>query len=284
MAGLFLGVLAGCCACKSPEIPPEVTNTPVPSVTDSVIPTSEPENPTEVPAITEPPATPTTVPSVTPESLPTDTPMPTEDPTAVPTKEPEMTATATPEPEVLPTAEPTPELSGTTTPEPVVSPTEEPTATPTPEPVTPTPEPTGQPAYDTLLQNGWQRTEDFFGCREIFFSGRFDRTELIAVPGRYEYRYTASSDAEGVFSVIGEEELAVQQFLDELVQESPDCTIEWEAEQDYRYCYTDGEYTVTGRIYACDTEEKVRRMRVEVRVPGTEESPAEGYEFYLKER
>ncbi len=248
MAGLFLGVLAGCCACKSPEIPPEVTNTPVPSVTDSVIPTPEPENPTEVPAVTEPPATPTTVPSVTTEPLPTDTPMPTEDPTAVPTKEPEMTATATP------------------------------------EPVTPTPEPTGQPAYDTLLQNGWQRTEDFFGCREIFFSGRFDRTELIAVPGRYEYRYTASSDAEGVFSVIGEEELAVQQFLDELVQESPDCTIEWEAEQDYRYCYTDGEYTVTGRIYACDTEEKVRRMRVEVRVPGTEESPAEGYEFYLKER
>jgi len=148
---------------------------------------------------------------------------------------------------------------------------------------TPTPEPTGQPEYDTLLQNGWQRAEDFFGQREIFFSGKFDRTELIAVPGRYEYRYTASSDAGITFSIIGEENVSIQLFLEELAGNSIECHIELEKKNDYRYLYTDGNYTVEGRIYRCGTDDASRCMRVEFRTAAKEELNTEGHEFYLRE-
>ncbi len=281
--GLFLGVFWCLAACKEPTVPPEATGTPLPTATAEGVPTPVPAEPTKAPVISDSPDKPTPTPVPAPSVSPTAAALPTEKPTATPTAVPAITEVVTPTPEALPTVEPTPEISMTPTPAPTVSPTGEPEVTPTEEPATPTPEPTGQPAYDTLIQNGWQRTEDFFGNREIFFSGRFDRTELIAVPGRYEYRYTASSDAGILFSVIGEENAQIQHFLDELAQGMSECIIEREAEEDYRYRYMDGDVTVSGRIYACGTEGIPCRMRIEFRMSGAGELPAEGYEFYLKE-
>ena len=255
-AGLFLGVFLGMGACTEPVTRPGVTDTPVPVVTQSPIPSQMPDTPTPEPT-EEPEPTATSAPS----AAPTATSAPTPTPVPEPTEEPEPTATPEPAATVTPVPTEVPEIS----------------ATPTLVPL-----PTGQPEYETLLQNGWQRTEDFFGTREIFFSGKFDRTELSAVPGRYEYRYTASSDEGISFLIIGEEGVTVQQFLDELAQNVPECLTEREAEEDYRYTYAEGAFTVTGRVYACGTDETKNRMRVEFRRPENEAVLTEGYEFYLK--
>lgn len=249
-AGLFLGVLLGLTACTKPVVQPEITDTPVPSPTEEVIPTQEPQQPTEGPEV---PEGPTATPEVT---LPVE---PTEVPDATPTLGP--TATVKPEPSDAPSPTPTakPEID-----------------------LTATPEPTGQPAYETLLQNGWQRTGDFFGCREIFFSGKFDCSELFAEPGRYEYRYTASGEEGVTFSVIGEEDQPLQPYLEELAKNSLECNIERETEGDYRYLYTDGKTMVAGRIYACNRDGKTGRMRVEFRTAAQEDLSTEGYEFYLR--
>lgn len=252
-AGLFLGVLLCFPACKEPGGQPGITGTFAPTPTEKAVLTLAPGTPTTEPVLTDVPDRPVMFPTETPAVV---------SPTPVPTEGPEMTAAVTPEP--------TPE------------PTEEPTVSPDAE-ETPTPEPTGQPEYDTLLQNGWQRAEDFFGQREIFFSGKFDRTELIAVPGRYEYRYTASSDAGITFSIIGEENVSIQLFLEELAGNSIECHIELEKKNDYRYLYTDGNYTVEGRIYRCGTDDASRCMRVEFRTAAKEELNTEGHEFYLRE-
>lgn len=258
--GLFLGVLFGFSACTGSVGQPGITDSPVPSPTETGMPTPEQGTPT-----TEPEGeTPTPEITKTPTSGPTDTPVPPPTATAEPTKEPELTLP----PEVTSGPE------NTVTAEPTIP----------PENLTPTPEPTGQPEYETLLRNGWQRTEDFFGCREIFFSGRFDETVLIAVPARYEYRYTSSADESVSFSVIGEEGLQIQEFLDGLAGETMECYIERETEYDYCYRYTEGEETVVGRIYDCGTEEVHRCMRIELRMTATGTTPAEGHEFYLKER
>ncbi len=263
-AGLFLGMFLGMGACTGPVAGPGVTNTPLPVVTENPIPSQRPDTPTPEPT-KNPEPTVTLVPSATPTA--TSAPIQTPTPVPEPTKEPELTATPGPTETPVPSATVTP------------VPTEVPEIMVT---ATPVPLPTGQPEYETLLQNGWQRTEDFFGNREIFFSGKFDRTELSAVPGRYEYRYTASSDEGIMFLVIGEEGVTVQQFLDELAQKAPECRMEQEAEEDYRYTYTEGAFTVTGRIYACGTDEAVSRMRVEFLGPEQGDVLTEGYEFYLK--
>ena len=254
-AGLLFGVCMLTAGCVNPVVSPEVTNTPVPTPPAVFTPTAQPE-PTLPPEITKLP----------------------ESPTPEPTKEPVVTAEPTEVPELSP--HPT-----------TVPVTEAPDATPTPEPVaspepavsaTPLPDPTGIPEYDALLQNGWQRTEDFFGCREIFFSGKWKNTELIAVPGRYEYRYTAEAAEEGSLSIIGEESLPVQLFLDELTAEREACRIEPEGENDYCYYYTAEEISVNGRVYACIAGGTEHRMRVEVRYPADEPARTEGYDFYLR--
>lgn len=246
-AGLFLGILLGLAACTKPVVQPEITDTPVPSPTEAVFPTQELQ-PTEGPEVPEGPTAP---PEMT---LPAE---PTEAPGVTSALEPTATAEPSDAPSPTPTAEPEIDL-------------------------TEVPEPTGQPSYDTLLQNGWQRTEDFFGCREIFFSGRFDRSELLAEPGRYEYRYTASEEEGVIFSVIGEEEEPLQPYLEELATNSLECTIERETEGDYRYLYTDGEIMVSGRVYACDRNGTPGRTRVEFCIPAQEDLSTEGYEFYLR--
>lgn len=247
-AGLFLGVLFGLTACTKPVVQPGITDTPVPSPTEEILPTQEPLQPTEGPDVpqgpTEKPEVPVTAgPTITPDAAPTGEPDPTEGPDVSPSP----TATAESDAEL-----------------------------------TETPEPTGQPAYETLLQNGWQRTGDFFGCREIFFSGKFDCSELIAEPGRYEYRFTSSDEPGVSFSVIGEEELELQPYLEEIAKNSLECHIERETEGDYRYLYTDGETMVSGRIYTCDRDGKTGLMRVEFRTAAREDLSTEGYEFYLR--
>lgn len=256
-SGLFLAVLLAFTGCTEPTAGPGTTEPPVPTVTGDVMPTSTPE-PTKA--------------------------APTQGVTATPTAEPVVTPAVSPEPVATPEAKPTPEAlspspkpTGTQGPEP----TEEPVLTPeVPVTSTPLPEPTASPEYDTLIENGWQRTDDFFGYREIYFSGMFDETELMAVPGRYEYRYTSATDRNVAFSVIGEEGVSVGAFLEELTLAYPDCTISWESEGDYSYIYTVGETRTQGRIYDCGTEDMMLRVRVEFYGPAGAEQ-TEGYAFYL---
>ena len=147
----------------------------------------------------------------------------------------------------------------------------------------PTPIPTAYPEYDTLIQNGWQRTEDFFGMREVYFSGRFDTVELLTVTGRYEYRYTASADSAIAFSLIGEEGTDVQSFVEELLTLYPECLVTAEGEADYSYCYQAAGQTVSGRVYDGTWGEQKNRMRAELRYPAENENyGSEGYGFYLK--
>ncbi len=247
--GLFLGVLFSLSACTKPVVQPGVTGTPVPSPTAEA---GQTPAPTGEPGVTEGP-------DVSPTDGPTGAPIVTLSP--------------------QPTGSGLPELTPDT--DPGATPVAEPTATVSPD-GSPTPEPTGQPEYDTLLQAGWQRAEDFFGTKEVFFSGKYDRSELIATEGRYEYRYTASADKAVSFSIIGEE-TELQQFLDDLVRDSLECYVTRERENDYRYLYSDGTYKIEGRVYDCSTEETVRLMRVETRTTVIEETLTEGHEFYLRD-
>lgn len=268
---LFFGMLCCLTGCVKPVVGPDITDTPVPTLTGG-IPTPVPDTSTPVPGITGEEIRPTEEPTGEPDEVPTMTTEPDSTPHLSPTAGAEKDVTATPKPEA----------TSTTVPEPAVSP--EPTVIPDPD-VTPTqvPVPTGQPDYMALLQNGWQRTEDFFGKREIFFSGIFDETEPVVSSGRYEFRYAASSDAGVSFSIIGEEELTVQEFLDKLIQGSKECWIEPEGEEDYSYTYTDGDIRVKGRIYACREADKVHRMRVEFCSSVSAEEQTEGYTFFLRE-
>lgn len=249
----------------TPEAPtgePDISPTPVtgsaisvtPAVTQSI--TVTPETPTEEPEISPGPVTGGAVsvtPGVTQKPVPTDKPVITMPP------------------------EPTPELSPEPSPAPVVTPG----PTPTPEEPTGIPVPEIQPDYETLLQNGWQRAEDFFGNREIYFSGIFKQTELLTEEGYYEYRYTVPEDGTVVFSLIGEE-LPVQSLLDDLTQKGASCVIREEGENDYSYEYTEKGKRVSGRVYACTVDGKEYRMRIEMRYPASVESQTEHYEFYLK--
>lgn len=278
-AGLLL--LSGCVigGCKEPGATGEITELPVPTVTASPQPTY---TNTIKPTVTDSPAT------------PTDTP--TESPTATPTVSPTTEPTLSQSPTVAPTVSPTPKPTVRVTPTPTVKPTEavdptpeptvEATVTPTEEPTftpTPMPEPTAVPEYDTLIQNGWQRTEDFFGKREVYFSGMFDTVDLIAEEGRYGYRYLATADADISLSIIGEESLTVQAFTGELKDRYPECSIVSEGEEDYLYEYTVDGKTVRGRVYSGTVEDKVNRMRVEMVYPAENEFyRQEGYGFYLR--
>ena len=268
-AGLFLGIWLGLSGCVEPTVGPGVTNTPVPMATEGVKPTPSLEQPTStpVPQVTEPAVKPTVAPTAEPAETPELTP-----PVFVtPTERPEATPAITPE--------------STATPRPQEGITEFPTLTPevSPEPtMTPIPLPTAIPEYDTLLQNGWQRTEDFFGCREIFFSGKFDDAEPVIGEESYEFSYRAVSDVSVLLRIIGEEEMSLQPFLDELRQNRPECLIEQEGPEDYSYAYVDGKTQVNGRIYACRNGEKEDRMRVEFYSPAGSDMQTEGYGFYLR--
>lgn len=255
-AGTYTKTMAFAClllaltqnGCVKPVERPGTVNSPTPKATSGAVTgTAEPTPTQEV------------------QKGPENTPVPTATPEPVKTPE----ASASPAPTSKPVAEPTP----TEWPEPTKAVTE--------ERVTPAPLPTEAPDYVTLLQNGWQRAEDFFGYRELIFPGRLNRTELFTEEGRYEYRYTSDTEEAVVFYVIGETEVSVQPFLDGLEQNRPDCRITAEGEDDYTYTYTDGALFVKGRVYSCDSAAGTNRMRVELHYP-TERLETEGYEFYLK--
>lgn len=133
-----------------------------------------------------------------------------------------------------------------------------------------------------MLRNGWQRTEDFFGCREIFFSGKFDDAEPVIGEGTYEFSYRAVTDVSVLLRIIGEEGMGLQTFLDELRQNRPDCLVMQEGPEDYSYAYTDGKTRVNGRIYVCRDGETEHRMRVEFYSPTDSDMQTEGYGFYLR--
>lgn len=259
-AGLCLGAVILAAGCVSPSVVPGLTSTPVPSPASEEGLTSVPATATPVPTVTEPVSSVTATPQVTPEERPTVPVTPTEAPEQTPTRAPEVTGTGEPEPGGI--TEPLPEVTGS--PEASV-----------------TPAPTGLPEYDTLLRNGWQRTEDFYGERDIYFSGKFDLTELSVSEGRYEYRYRSAADPEIMFLIIGES-LSVQQFLEDLTREKEGCLIVQESDGDYGYRYMEENRQVTGRVYACRGDGKEQRMRVEFYSPDTGEISTEGYGFYLR--
>lgn len=258
-------------ACTKPGMSGKVTEQPVPTLTEAPEPTltGGAGQPSHVPA-----ATPTA--ELTPEGTqrPTQLPslMPTTEATAVPTTEPVKRATVTPT--VKPAVTVTPMAKPTVTTVPL--PTQEPL--PTNEPI-----PTETPEYDTLIRNGWQRTEDFFGQREVYFSGKFDTVELLAVDGRYEYRYSASADMAVSFSIIGETGKDIHSFMRELTAQYPDCVVTAEGDADYSYWYTSERQIVSGRTYDCTGEGQTSCMRVELRYPaGDTQYGNEGYVFYLR--
>ncbi|MCH5274018.1 MAG: hypothetical protein J1E35_10120 [Lachnospiraceae bacterium] len=273
-AGLLLGTVCFICGCKSTKVNGNVTETPVPTVTTVPTAASTPyPTPTNMPTVTKPTERPTAKPTVGPTKTPTPVPTIQEQPTPVPTPKPSSTPSPTPVPTKAPTKAPTKPA------------TKAPTKAPTRKPSSPTstPSPTDLPDYDALIQNGWQRTEDFFGQREVYFSGIFNQVELNAEPGRYEYVYTAAVQENVRFAVIGEEDADVWQFLDTLTERYPDCRISLEGEDDYSYEYTAGDERVCGRIYSCLRGETPNRMRIELICP--EESGLygqEGYAFYLR--
>lgn len=261
LGGFVLG------ACTKPGMSGTVTEQPIPTLTKAPVPT-----------LTGGAVQPTGGPSATPtpEEIRFSTPVPSLTPsnaaTATPTTEPVERATVTPT--VMPAVTVTPMARPTVTAAPL--PTQEPL--PTGEPI-----PTGTPEYDTLIRNGWQRTEDFFGQREVYFSGRFDTVELLAVDGRYEYRYSASADMAVSFSIIGETEKDVHNFIKELTAQYPDCVVTAEGDADYSYRYTSERQTVSGRTYDCTGEGQKGCMRVELRYPaGDTQYGNEGYVFYLR--
>lgn len=268
-AGLFLVICLANAGCVKPTVNPEVTNAPVASVTESVKPTPEQESspggPT--PSVTEPVVKPTAAPTA--ELIPEPTAIPEVIPTfpVTPTESPEVTS------EAMVTLQPSEEVTGT----PVVLPEVSPEPTVTPEPF-----PTAVPEYETLLQNGWQRTEDFFGCREIFFSGKFDDAEPVIGEGCYEFSYRSVSDVSVLFRIIGEEGAGVEPFLETLRHNRPECVIEQEGPDDYSYTYVDGRTQVKGRIYACGEGENENRTRVEFYSPAGSDIQTEGYGFYLR--
>lgn len=308
--GLFLCMICNVAGCGRTKVPTGTVGTEIPTptgqittgaVTRTPVPTPEPTEtpgPTEEPTATKPPEqhvspepTKTPTPEVTVEPELTITPEPTETPTPGVTEGPEPTVTPEAQPTIAPgptpvpgepTPTPVPEVTpaGSATETPTPTPEADPTATPEPEP-TPDVTPEVSPDYEALLAGGWQKTEDFFGRRELYFPGKYNETTLYAESGRYEYRYGAAEEPEVTFSVIGEEGLAVQLFLDSLTQKGDACTVWTEGENDYGYTYTEGTYTVTGRVYGCDTETTSRRMRVEFCYP-TEKLQTEDYIFYIK--
>lgn len=259
---LFLALCLLFVGCVKPVTGPETTNTPAPTATGEVKPTKTPApaKTTPTPAVTEPIAEPTAVPEV----KPTDEPKVTEVPNITPAVTTEPTPTTGPE-------------GGDGTEVPGVTP--EPTPVPV---VTAVPLPTPVPEYGTLLENGWQRTEDFFGRREIFFSGIFDLGEAITGEESYEFCYRSASDESVLFRVIGEEGSSAEAFLDELRQNQPDCLIEQEGTEDYSYVYIDGQNRIEGRVYDCGNGEAVNRMRVEFYSPAHSDIQTEGYGFYLR--
>lgn len=277
-AGLFLGVLCCLAGCVKPPSQPPVTSTPQPEVTPA-----EPMQPTMEPELSATPIPPTMTPEPSPTPvLPTVTP----DPTPTPPVETGSSPTPVPTPEQDPVVSPDPALTVT----PDVTPTEEILPDPTPEitvtpeavpTLSPTPVPTGMPEYDALLQNGWQRTEDFFENRGIYFSGRFRETELIREEGSYGYRYIAPEEPEIALLIMGEE-AGVQLLLDELMQREGACDILQEGPEDYSYLYVAGDSMVKGRVYACYVAEQEYRMRVELHYPALWDTQKEGYDFYLR--
>lgn len=259
-AGLLLGILCVLPGCRTSEVIGKVTETP-----ETPEPTAA-ETPTGTNTPSPSPASPSPSASAKPTELPTVKPVNT--PTTVPT---------VPE---LPTMVPTPVPESTPTPAPTKPVTKVPVKPPT---LTSGPSPTELPDYAALIQNGWQRTEDFFGKREIYFSGMFHHAELTAGPGRYEYTYTAAPEASVRFVIAGEENAGVWQFLDTLAESALDCQIFFEGEDDYRYEYTTDEKRICGRVYACLREEEENLMRVELIYPlESELYGQEGYIFYLR--
>lgn len=279
-AGLLL--LGACIAggCKEPATSGKVTEAPMLTATIAPRPT-ETEKPTatvmpQPTEITEPTAMVTIKPFYTPTVEPTEA--------VTPTTMPMIASTATPtvEPTERPTSTPTVEPTVTVTP--TIEPTSVITVAPTAEPTPiPSPVPTAYPEYDTLIQSGWQRTEDFFGEHEIFFSGMFDTVELVAVPGLYEYQYTVTTNAEVSFSILGEEGEFVHSVLEALLALYPECLVTVEGEGDYSYKYTAQGQTVSGRVYDCTQGEQANYMRVELVYPAENENYGnEGYAFYIK--
>lgn len=267
-AGLLLGMLCFMPGCRTSEVIGKVTETPEPTKAETPTVTNTPS----------PSSSPTPQPTETPTA--TARPTATERPTATPTVK--MTNTPTPQPTIpeLPTVVPTPMPSSTPSPVPTKPVTKTPTKPPT---QTSAPSPTELPDYMALIQSGWQRTEDFFGKREIYFSGMFHHAELSAAPGRYEYSYTAVSDENTRFVIAGEENAEIWQFLDTLAESAPDCQIFFEGEEDYRYEYTIGDKWVCGRIYSCPRGEEQNLMRVELSYPSESGLYGqEGYIFYLR--
>ncbi len=260
-------VLVGCLgtiACKSEPASSQVTKAPTLAPT----PTKKPqemtptvtlgvEQPTVTPKLTgSPKLSPTTseglltripVPTKAPETTtgvtPTEKPVPTGSPTPAPT--PEQTATPSPTPVIEPPLSPTPTEAP--------APTELPTPTLEPEPTeapvaTPSPVAEKPVDFEALLQHGFQYTEDFFGEKEIYFSGVFLNAATESGKGMYRCEYRAN-DSTAVFVLCGREASGLSALMEQL--EAQGAEFVFYEQNGIGYRYRTGERLVSGRIYAC---------------------------------
>lgn len=274
-----------------------VTSAPEYSVTSGVSPTLQPTytiEPTITGSVPTPTSHPSEIPTVTPEITKVPTMVPTV--TKVPTKIPTVTVSPTPEvvtpgavtPSVVTpgavTVSPAPEVSVTPNPEISITPEPMPTLPLTPMP-TVKPEPTPAPDYDALMNGGWQRTEDFYGSRDIYFSAGFEPEGMVTEPERYGFFYYVPDDDSVSLSVMGEDGVTASRYREQLQEQYFECEIIEEQQEDYTYRYRTDDVTVYGRVYTTRNGENVGRMRIELSYRGDpDKALEEGYFVYLKEK
>lgn len=132
--------------------------------------------------------------------------------------------------------------------------------------------------YDLLLQNGWQRTQDFFEEKEIYFPGGFVTARIVVEDGKYLCEYQKLQDAETVFLMEGLEKAEPQEVLSQL-QEGREPVLLREEEVGTRYCYLQENKVISGIVYACQNG-AVIRLELQSRIEDKKELPKEF--FYVR--
>lgn len=286
---LFAAFLSGCK--NSRPVSGELTGTAIPTLSPSV--TEAPVSPTvtkepDIGFPTKPPAVITNTPpaalTITPTKSVTEiaevSKAPTKTPTKEPTKEPDLPSTKSPTATPIPFASITPSVTAVITipPENPITPTKAPEDNPD-KTMTPTP----VPDFDRLVAEGFTRTEDFFGKRQIYFLNLFSDATLSTTSSTYRFDYKAEQNPEFIFSIIGEERKSSASFPTELSDDCEEFVFDKEAEGDYAYSFHRGSQMVIGRVYDCKSEAETHRIRVELTFPVSMEVSDEPY-FFLQER
>lgn len=292
---LFGAAFLGACGCNKQPVGGKVTEIPVPTGSPTkAVPTLDVSNyVTPVVSVT-PELTKAVGATLTPELVPSEA-IPSVSPEVTPETTPELTPEATPTESVMePTPAPTmePELPPEITPEITTEPTPEPTLIPEiteqPQPeITPTPIPEfsdaerGPAEVSVLIADGWQRTEDFYGEKEIYFPGSFSESDLTVATDRYLCTYRTKERTDITFLIEGNDSLQTAEWLEQFLTDHPEAEIYRYATRHYVYRYTEEGTIVFGHVYDC-TVKRDRMTRVEIKYPAEPTESGESVVFYIR--